>query len=102
MLEKGFKMDVEDIMKEINETAGKTQNLLFSATIPHWVANIAKKYLKNMQTINMIKDESVRTSRTIEHYALMLQEDERHESVLNLIQRYNPDERTIIFTQTKV
>ena len=50
----------------------------------------------------MIKDESVRTSRTIEHYALMLKEDERHESVLNLIKRYNPEERTIIFTQTKV
>ena len=48
MLEKGFKMDVEDIIKEIYETAGKTQNLLFSATIPHWVANIAKRYLRNM------------------------------------------------------
>ena len=30
-----------------------------------------------------------------------MREEERHETVLNLIQKYSPDERTIIFTHTK-
>jgi len=62
MLEKGFKLDVERIMDEIEAQAGKTQNMMFSATIPGWVAGIAKKYLKNMKKINLIKEEAVRTS----------------------------------------
>ena len=32
----------------------------------------------------------------------MVKKMDRHEAVLNLIQRYNPDNRTIIFTQTKM
>ena len=56
MLEKGFKLDVERIMEEVEEAAGKTQNLMFSATIPGWVANIARKYLSNMKKINLIKE----------------------------------------------
>ena len=74
---------------------------MFSATIPEWVASIAQRYLKNMKKVNMIKDQQVRTSQTIEHFAVMLNEDERHESVLKLIEKYNPNERTIIFTKTK-
>lgn len=35
---------------------------MFSATIPSWVANITQRYLTNCATINMIKDESARTS----------------------------------------
>ena len=38
----------------------------------------------------------------MDHYALMVNQHERHEAVLRLIQKYNPDSRTIIFTQTKV
>lgn len=48
MLEKGFKLDVEEIMEKVSSVAGKTQNLMFSATIPSWVSTIAKKYLRNM------------------------------------------------------
>ena len=55
-------MEVENIMESIKREAGKTQNLMFSATIPTWVASIAKKYLTNMKKINLIKDEEVRTS----------------------------------------
>jgi superfamily II DNA/RNA helicase len=57
MLEKGFKMEVERIMEEVTEAAGKTQNLMFSATIPPWVAKIASRYLKNMTKINLIREE---------------------------------------------
>jgi ATP-dependent RNA helicase DDX21 len=56
MLEKGFKLDIERIFDELKSTAGKTQNLMFSATIPPWVAGIVKKHMSNMERINLIKD----------------------------------------------
>ena len=62
MLEKGFKLDIEKIMEEVEDTAGKVQHLMFSATIPPWVANIAKSYMHNMKKINMIKDQEMKTS----------------------------------------
>jgi ATP-dependent RNA helicase DDX21 len=102
MLEKGFKLDVERIMEEVSEAAGETQNLMFSATIPPWVAKIASHYLKNMKKINLINESEERTSQTVEHYALLVKEKERHETVLQLIQRFNPENRTIVFTQTKM
>jgi ATP-dependent RNA helicase DDX21 len=102
MLEKGFKDDIEEIFGYIRGAAGKTQNIMFSATIPHWVTKIAREYFsKDMERINMIKDESVRTSETVEHYALYVKRHERHGAIRNLIEKYNPNSRTIIFTQTK-
>jgi ATP-dependent RNA helicase DDX21 len=76
--------------------------MMFSATIPGWVASIAKKYLVDMKKINLIKEETVRTSETIQHLALMVEEDRRHEAVLDMIQQFNPNNRTIIFTKTKI
>ncbi len=38
MLKQGFKQDIEKIYKYITDNASKkTQNLLFSATIPEWL-----------------------------------------------------------------
>lgn len=46
MLKQGFDEDIEQIFKFIDEhLKKKTQNLLFSATIPPWVLEIARKYL---------------------------------------------------------
>lgn len=44
-------------MEEVETAAGKTQNLMFSATIPPWVSKIARNYLTNMQKINLIREE---------------------------------------------
>jgi superfamily II DNA/RNA helicase len=33
---------------------------------------------------------------------MKVKKDDRHEAVLQLIKKYNPDSRTIIFTKTKV
>lgn len=43
MLKLGFKEDVEKIMQTIKEKAPKDiQVLLFSATVPRWVKNVAE------------------------------------------------------------
>jgi len=43
MLKLGFKEDIEKIMQNVKEKAPKDiQVLLFSATVPIWVKNVAK------------------------------------------------------------
>lgn len=55
--------------------AGKTQNIMFSATIPSWVVKIAREYFdKDMQHVNMIKEDANRTSQTVEHLALYVKQ----------------------------
>jgi len=46
MLKQGFQEDIEKIFEFVHKHApAKTQNLLFSATIPPWVVDLSKKYL---------------------------------------------------------
>ncbi len=56
MLEKGFKLDVEEIFRLIeSQRQQKTQNLMFSATIPEWVDKISNQYMdKSKKKINLI------------------------------------------------
>ena len=75
---------------------------MFSATIPEWVDEIAKKYFsRNMKKINLIKDASIRTSETVDHFGMEVSKNERHSVVKTFIEEHNPNKRTIIFTQTK-
>lgn len=55
MLKQGFKEDVEKIMEYIKDKApNEMQILLFSATIPSWVKQVAREYLSpNFETIDL-------------------------------------------------
>lgn len=72
MLDIGFKDDIERIIKQVSEAVeGKVQHLLFSATMPSWVRNIANRFLsKDAELIDLIQGQEVRTSTTVEHLAL--------------------------------
>ena len=55
MLKQGFKEDVEKIMQNVKEKAPKDiQILLFSATIPMWVKQMAREFLSpQLETIDL-------------------------------------------------
>ena len=67
MLKQGFQDDIEKIFKFIDKDFHrKTQNLLFSATIPEWVSNLSKKYqAKDVKLVDLIKDSLIQTSKTV-------------------------------------
>ena len=49
-----------------DSTESNPQTLLFSATLPHWVHETAKKYLRlDRRHFDLISDDSVRTSKTV-------------------------------------
>lgn len=60
MLDMGFSDDIEKILRSVPKTTQKYQVLLFSATIPPWVKDVARKYL----TPDYITVDLVGNSRT--------------------------------------
>jgi superfamily II DNA/RNA helicase len=58
MLKMGFKDDVDKILKYIRSKSNSVhQTLLFSATLPEWIMNLSKNYLKpDHKVVNMIPD----------------------------------------------
>lgn len=58
MLKQGFQEDVEEIFRFVSKyTSRNTQKLLFSATIPRWVEQLASTYMaKTKIMIDLVKD----------------------------------------------
>ena len=95
MLNMGFEEDIETILKEVPE---QRQTILFSATMNKKILNIAKKYLNNPKNIK-IKSEEL-TVNDIEQTYLTLKEAMKDETLMRLIEVYNP-KKAIVFCNTK-
>lgn len=111
MLNIGFQEDIERILKTLRselESSGKSidrvQFLLFSATIPKWVDQIAGRFMKpDLLFVDMIRHSDTKTSTTVEHLALFFPSKEHKiEAIGDLVLVYGgAHSRTIIFTDTK-
>ncbi|GAB6072512.1 hypothetical protein JCM14244_08890 [Venenivibrio stagnispumantis] len=96
MLEMGFIEDIEDIMNELPENR---QNLLFSATMPKAILELAEEFLNPDYETIRIKPEEVTVDR-IKQIAYKVDEKDRFEKLKEILNE-NKDVKTIIFTQTK-
>lgn len=105
MLKQGFQEDIEKIFEFIrkNGPSTKTQNLLFSATIPSWVVELSRIYLsKEREYVDLIKDSDIRTSKTVEHLSLNCPYYHRNSVISDIVNLYGGRHgRTIIFCETK-
>ncbi len=111
MLNFGFQEDIEKILRKIKEEfdehkklVQKIQFLLFSATIPTWVEKISSKFMKqNFVYIDMIKNSEVKTSKTVEHLAILLgSKEDKIPAIGDMVLYYGgAHSRTIIFTDKK-
>lgn len=106
MLNMGFADDVELILKSVKQINNQSiQTLLFSATIPAWVNNVAKKYLKpDRQYIDLVGNTNQQANSDITHYAVSCHWSERNSVLRNVIDVYGAsgsNTRTIIFCETK-
>lgn len=72
MLKMGFKEDIEEIMGKARETCDKDlQTLLFSATLPDWINDVAKEFMKeDITVVDLAQDLSNKTSSKITHLAV--------------------------------
>ena len=95
MLNMGFREDIELILSEMST---ERQTILFSATMPKPIMEIAKKYQKDAQTIRVIKKEL--TVPKIEQYYYEVKEKNKSEVLTRLLDMYSP-KLSLVFCNTK-
>ena len=95
MLKMGFITDVEFIICCLIHDH---QTLLFSATMPKEIGELARKYLNNPLTINLSKDQ--KAPQSLEHRFLQITHKNRLESLLKFMKEANP-KQAIIFCNSR-
>ena len=92
MLEVGFAEAIDSILGKLYEKGDddteRPQTLLFSATMPRWVQETSRKYLrKDKLMIDLVGKgvNSVQTSDTIQHYAIRCPYHERASTLRDVV-----------------
>jgi ATP-dependent RNA helicase DeaD len=95
MLDMGFLDDIKEIFTYLPE---QRQTLLFSATMPTAIKNLAKSILKEPEFITITQSEVTNSKITQSFY--VVDEHERDDALIRLYDFKNP-EKSIIFCRTK-
>lgn len=95
MLNMGFKDDLETILAE---TPDERQTLLFSATMPPFIASIAKNYMKDPIQIKI--GQTNQGADTVEHHYYMVKASDRYLALKRIVDMI-PDVYGIIFCRTR-
>lgn len=95
MLDMGFREDIETILTDIREDR---QTLLFSATMPKPILELAGTFLKDPTHIKIVKKELTVPSITQHYYEV--RRENKTEVLSRLLDVYDP-KRSMIFCNTK-
>tara|TARA_S200000501_G_C20831874_1_gene747639 strand:- start:747 stop:1976 length:1230 start_codon:yes stop_codon:yes gene_type:complete len=95
MLDMGFIRDIKKILKILPRNR---QNLLFSATMPSSIANLANSFLNNAEMIDLSPEEI--TVERIDQAVLFVRKEDKIKLIIDIIKE-NQVNRGIIFTRTK-
>jgi len=96
MLNMGFQEDLEAILGQTPDTA---HTLLFSATMPHHVAAIARKHMHKPEEITVGHRNA--GAETVSHECYVVRERDRY-AALKRISDYYPDMYGIVFCRTRL
>ena len=94
MLDMGF---FDDIAKVVRQCARDRQTLLFSATYPEGIAQLAAQFMRSPQTV---KVEALHSAHKIRQIFVEVGETQRLHAVSVLLAHFRP-ERTLAFCNTK-
>ena len=95
MLNMGFREDIETIL---SQTPEERQTLLFSATMPQPIMEIARTYQKDAKIVKVVKKEL--TVANIEQYYYEVRPKNKEEVLSRLLDIYNPA-LSVVFCNTK-
>ncbi len=95
MLDRGFAHDVDAIL---GRTPDQRQTALFSATVPDWVAQTARKHLHDPVTVEV--DSNMQAPPTVEHLVYSIRKTDKMDALRTLL-----DDRqgapVLVFGRTK-
>ena len=95
MLNMGFREDIETILGQLPE---ERQTMLFSATMPKPILEIAKRYLHEPEIVKVIQKEL--TVPKIEQYYYEVNPRKKNEVLSRLLDMYDPS-LSLVFCNTK-
>lgn len=95
MLSMGFVEDIENILQEV---PGDRQTLLFSATMPKSILDLAQKFMHNPEFIGIKAKEM--TVPQIDQYYVEVQEKQKFDVLCRMLDIHSP-ELAIVFGRTK-
>lgn len=96
MLSMGFAEDLSFVMQCL---VHEHQTLLFSATMPRLIKELAKKHMKDPQEI--ILTSTAKTPEQLEHFFLYCRHDERIRSLIQQMKALTP-KQSIIFCHSRI
>ena len=96
MLDIGFIDDIETIL---SKTPPNKQTLLFSATMPDKIVQVARRYMHDMEIIKVGEGDELVVTK-IKHLYAVVEGREKFGALLAYIKQYNP-KKAIIFAQTQ-
>lgn len=95
MLNMGFREDIETILEQIPQ---ERQTILFSATMPKAILEIARKYQHDAETIKVVKKEL--TVPKIDQFYFEVKQKNKEEVLSRLLDIYAP-KLSLVFCNTK-
>ncbi len=95
MLDMGFLDDIKEIFTHFE---GPKQTLMFSATMPNPIKELAKRILYRPEFVSITKKDS--TNENIKQYYYVVDERERDDALVRLMDYKNPV-KSIVFCRTK-
>ncbi|GHP03794.1 hypothetical protein PPROV_000254900 [Pycnococcus provasolii] len=108
MLKMGFVEDVEMILGCAGGegTAYEGQTLLFSATVPPWVRDIARRFQRGPEkttSVDLVGTDKMKASADVRHLALPCHWQSRAQVAEDVVRCYgrNGKSRCLVFTETK-
>ena len=104
MLDLGFLKDMEKILGAIRQSGnGRAhQTLLFSATLPDWVAQTSKTFMtKDKVTIDLVGEADSKVANTITHYAMPSPLAERNDTIRDAIEQFGKESSTLVFVERR-
>ncbi|MBN2823729.1 MAG: DEAD/DEAH box helicase [Campylobacterales bacterium] len=97
MLDMGFLDEIKEIFNYIPQNR---QTLLFSATMPDEIKDLASVLLYKPQYISVINEEEETTNNAIEQRYYVINENQRDDAIVNLLESENYD-KCLIFCRMK-
>jgi len=95
MLNMGFKEDIETILEK---TPNERQTVMFSATMPKEILNIAKTYQKSPEVVKVVSEEL--SNKKIDQYFVEVKRQDRLQAMIRVIDMMGLTS-SIVFTNTK-
>jgi ATP-dependent RNA helicase DeaD len=95
MLNMGFKEDLDAIL---SQTPEGRQSMLFSATMPKEIANLAKRYMQNAEEISVGKKNA--GAENVQHHYYVVQASNRYLALKRIMDFY-PNIYGIVFCRTR-